>query len=133
MSKKFAYLLNFKLKISFTLLTAIFALFFVVNFSNTLIAQEHPTCPEKVFDSGTETGIFLGAECGDFCHIFIKRDVNNTEEDFLAGGDSQEFDAKPGTKVKYDYDRIQTLLFVETPDDGECIETSLIKSIQAVK
>jgi hypothetical protein len=90
-------------------------------------------CPEKVINSGTETGVFVAAECGDFCHITVKRDGDGKETDFLAGGDAQEFDAKPGTKVMYDYEYIQTFLFVDNPDYGECSKSLIINSIKAVK
>jgi hypothetical protein len=90
-------------------------------------------CPDKTFGSGTETGVFVSAECGDFCHIYIKRDVDGKETDFLAGDEAQEFTGKPGTKVSYEYEHVQFFSYMDDPSEGFCVETYVVNSNKAIK
>jgi hypothetical protein len=93
-------------------------------------------CPYKTINTGTETGTFLGLECGDYCFIKIKRDADGKETDFLAGGDSDLFDAKPGTKVTYNYENIQTYIFYSdfnSSPEGYCFKGARIDTIKETK
>jgi hypothetical protein len=109
-------------KLNFIFLILVFIALLV---SSNLFAQNVETCPAKTIDNGTETGEFLWSECCDFCHIGIKRDIDDLEKHFLVDGDAQDFDAKPGTRVSYNYDYVQFL----NEFAGECSKDFVIISI----
>jgi hypothetical protein len=90
-------------------------------------------CPDKILDSGTETGVYISTECVDGCHLKIKRDRNGKEELFLQYADLMGFKANPGTKVIYDYQNTRTFFHMGDPADGECIDLLTITSIKEVK
>ncbi|MDR2458371.1 MAG: hypothetical protein LBD41_07885, partial [Clostridiales Family XIII bacterium] len=91
-------------------------------------------CPHKIINKGTETGTFLDISCGDICIIKIKRDPDGKVTEFLASGDFQDFDAKPGTKVTYNYENLQTYIYDgENLSEGYCFKGVSIDTIKVTK
>jgi len=67
-------------------------------------AATRSTCPKKVLDTGTIEGIFLGVECGDFCHAGVK--LANGEEFYLLASEEavkKAFGAGTGQRVSIQY------------------------------
>ncbi len=68
-------------------------------------AATQSMCPDKVLDSGTIEGIFLGVECGDYCHATIKL-PNGEEFSLFANEETTEkaFGKGTGQKVSVTYE-----------------------------
>ncbi|MDR2405637.1 MAG: hypothetical protein LBE27_04630 [Deltaproteobacteria bacterium] len=131
-----------KIRLINLLLIPILICVYLILFSNILHAQNETMwevegkdgCPKKIFETRTETGVFLEHFCGESdCFVHIIRDADGKETSYLAEGKAKNFSGKSGTKISYDYEYLQTLTYVFGSVDGSCAQGYIVNSIKAIK
>jgi hypothetical protein len=87
------------------------------------------TCENKTLGSGTGKGTYLGMDCGDYCHIYVKLD-SGEETSYLAGGNTQSFKGSKGSHVSFSFDQVQ---FFEAFEGTDCLQAEEMTSIVLIK
>jgi hypothetical protein len=95
-----------------------------------LVAQADGACPSKTFSSRVVEGSFQGVECGDLCHLYLK--VDGLDVDFLAGGDTQDFEGRIGARVRVKA-ALEQFLLDGYDEEASCVQTEVAYSIEAIK
>jgi len=113
----------------------IFGLVFVVALSmiffsshEEALAQPEARCPKKVLDSGKIEGIFMGVECGDYCHATFKLDSGEVVDYLCDEENAEKYFGEKGNKVSVDYELLQ--YWDQDPESGEgnCSRYEFVKS-----
>jgi hypothetical protein len=92
-------------------------------------SDQSNSCPNKTLSSGVVEGAFVTIECGDSCFATIKLD-SGEEITYYAGGDVQDFNGVPGTRVRLSYDIEQ---FYDEEFNPPCVKAEVFQTISVVK